>query len=215
MSSYKHFWQKFYSLPLDKIPWQKTQADWFKELVDKGRIKGKTALDLGCGTGAKSIYLAKAGFEKVVGVDISQKAIEYAKENAQKAQVEERCRFVCADLLEPWRFVNPDEKFDFVLDWATIHGLPLSKVKYYAKQIDLHTRSGSLLLIRAFYHPQGRKYFIETINSTKQRIYFYTQIKLEALFANFKTLAVNFSQPRTKPDFKFVEVLLKKKAISG
>ncbi|MFA5926580.1 MAG: hypothetical protein WCT32_02175 [Patescibacteria group bacterium] len=52
---------KYYStVPLDQIPWQRTQADWSRHLVDGGTIKGKTALDLGCGTGKKSIYLAES-----------------------------------------------------------------------------------------------------------------------------------------------------------
>ena len=53
------FWKRFYELPLDKIPWNRTQMDWFKELVDYGKISGTSAIDLGCGVGMKSIYLAK------------------------------------------------------------------------------------------------------------------------------------------------------------
>lgn len=41
---------------------------------------GKSVIDLGCGTGTASLYLARLGFE-VYGVDISQKAIEIANEN--------------------------------------------------------------------------------------------------------------------------------------
>ena len=49
-------WEQYYKkTPLNEIPWQKTQADYFIKAVDK--IKSGTALDLGCGTGMKSIYL--------------------------------------------------------------------------------------------------------------------------------------------------------------
>lgn len=78
------FWENFYKLPIEKIPWQQTQFDWFKKLVDNGTIKGNSALDLGCGTGIKSIYLAKSGFKRIVGIDIAPQAIEYAKENATR-----------------------------------------------------------------------------------------------------------------------------------
>ena len=67
LSHMNTFWDKYYQKPLDEIPWQNTQADWFKELVDGGEISDNSALDLGCGTGKKSIYLAqKGGFKKVL-----------------------------------------------------------------------------------------------------------------------------------------------------
>ena len=72
-------WEKYYrETPLEKIPWQKTQADYFTKLIDSNRIKPGAALDLGCGTGMKSIYLAQKGF-KVTGIDISETAIKIAK----------------------------------------------------------------------------------------------------------------------------------------
>ena len=53
-------WEKYYTeTPLNKIPWQKTQADYFTKVIKTGKVKAGSALDLGCGTGMKSIYLAK------------------------------------------------------------------------------------------------------------------------------------------------------------
>lgn len=119
------FWDKYYQKSLNEIPWQNTQADWFKDLVDRDEISGNSALDLGCGTGNKSIYLAlKGGFKKVHGVDISEQAIEYAKANAQDSNVEIICTFSCHDLKD-WSFLSKDEAFDFILDWATNCQVPL------------------------------------------------------------------------------------------
>lgn len=47
-----------------------------------GGAKGKTALDLYCGVGLFSLPLAKK-FEKVFAVEANQKAIEFARENAE------------------------------------------------------------------------------------------------------------------------------------
>lgn len=55
------------------------------------------ALDLACGTGAGSVWLASQGFE-VVGVDVSPVAIERARALAESAGVASRCRFEVADL---------------------------------------------------------------------------------------------------------------------
>ena len=46
----------------------------------EGYIKGKKVLDVGCGTGYGTSLLAQTA-EQVVGIDISKKAIDYAKEN--------------------------------------------------------------------------------------------------------------------------------------
>lgn len=80
MINMKSFWENYYNRPVGQIPWNKSQADWFEKLIANGKIKGNTALDIGCGVGYKSIYLAEVcGFSSIVGVDISGKAIKIAQ----------------------------------------------------------------------------------------------------------------------------------------
>src|SRR5680860_1083117 len=136
----KKFWDAFYSKSLDQIPWQNTQADWFKELVDSGRIVGKTALDLGCGTGKKSIYLVKEGsFGKVIGIDIAHKAVEIAQTNAKDAGVEDICDFIQHDASDLGFMGN--KTFDFILDWANLHGMPKETRQRYVDGIAHHSLS--------------------------------------------------------------------------
>merc|ERR1711953_226008 len=45
---------------------------------NKHLFKGKTVLDVGCGTGILSMFAAKAGAAKVIGVDMSS-IVEYAR----------------------------------------------------------------------------------------------------------------------------------------
>lgn len=47
----------------------------------KPYIKGKKVLDLGCGTGYGSFEIIKIGAAKVIGIDISKKAINFAQKN--------------------------------------------------------------------------------------------------------------------------------------
>lgn len=55
------------------------------------------ALDLACGQGTGSVWLASRGMQ-VVGLDISPVAISHARELAERAAVGDRCRFDVVDL---------------------------------------------------------------------------------------------------------------------
>jgi len=205
------FWDKFYEKPLYEIPWQNVQADWFKTLVDNKTITGSSSIDLGCGTGQKSIYLAKhAGFSKVVGVDISKRAIEVAKQNAEKEAI--KCKFVCADAAK-WTFIDDDETFDFILDWANLHGIPASDRHNYIEGIDKHSHDGTLLLIRTFSSKDKRlEHFDLNRNGESCRHYVFTKEKLTRLFPNFKVLKTNESDLERSPEegIFMLEVLLEK-----
>jgi 2-polyprenyl-3-methyl-5-hydroxy-6-metoxy-1,4-benzoquinol methylase len=76
--------------------------------------KPGTALDLGCGAGVFSVYMAKAGY-KVTGLDFIPKALELARELAKQNNV--NVNWVQADLLN-W---NPETKFDIILDSGCLH----------------------------------------------------------------------------------------------
>jgi SAM-dependent methyltransferase len=67
------------------------------------------ALDLACGEGRNTIWLAELGW-RATGVDFSQVAIAKAREQAAEASLE--VEFVCADLLD---YEPEPEAFDLVL----------------------------------------------------------------------------------------------------
>ena len=76
-------------------PWDASQPDFnLIEVVSKKPILSCKVLDVGCGTGDNSIWLAQNRFQ-VIGTDISDIAIEKAKEKAAKANVE--CDFILTD----------------------------------------------------------------------------------------------------------------------
>lgn len=208
------FWDKYYQKPLNEIPWQNTQADWFKDLVDRGEISGISALDLGCGTGKKSIYLAlNGGFKKVLGVDISEQAIEYAKTNAQDNKMEKICAFICHDLRD-WSFIPKDETFDFILDWAAIHCFTRDEVKNYAENITSYCKAGGKLLVRSFVsHDLAQKEFSEEVGGIKSKVSLFNEDELRRFFPQFRILSQNTSQPsKTKADagYYFIELLMQK-----
>jgi len=76
-------------------------------------IKNKIILDVASGTGYGSYYLIKNGAKKVIGVDISSDAINYAK-NVYKKQ---NLNFIQGDSINlPFR----DESFDVITSFETI-----------------------------------------------------------------------------------------------
>ena len=77
----------------------------------KGR-KGCTLLDIGCGSGAIGIIMAKETGNRVICVDISFEAIMVARKNAVSLGVGHLTEFICSDLFEALR---PDVRFDMVL----------------------------------------------------------------------------------------------------
>jgi putative methylase len=64
----------------------------------KGDIAGKRVCDLGCGTGILAIGAALLGAASVIGVDIDEKVLTVARENA--ALLETEIPFMAADLRE-------------------------------------------------------------------------------------------------------------------
>jgi len=203
----KELWEKFYEKPLEQVPWQSVQSDWFKQLIDNNEIKGKTALDLGCGTGIKSIYLAEhTDFEKIIGVDISEKAITIAKQNAKNIS---KCEFFTHDACD-LSFLG-EQKFDFILDWANLHGIPEEKRKQYIKQINEHSKVGTILLLRVF-NKKGwnNDFFVEPKGL---KICLFSKEGLMKLFHNFEILKENESETTIwsldKHTF-FIELLMKK-----
>lgn len=204
-----NFWDKFYQRPLDDIPWQNTQADWFKQLVDEKKIKGESALDVGCGTGIKSVYLAKNSFTEVIGVDISKKAIEYANGNVDKEMLAGKCKFINANVVN-WGFIDLDKKFDFILDWAMIHCLDPIEYKKYAKGVSKHLKKGGLFLVRAFSSDKDEKYFSAKADGADSKVYIFHKQDLLDIFSELELIDENISKPKTKDHFYFIELLFKK-----
>lgn len=66
----------------------------------KGKVEGKNVLDLFCYSGSWSIHAAGYGAAQVTGVDISSGAVALATENARINGLQDRCRFLKADVFD-------------------------------------------------------------------------------------------------------------------
>lgn len=77
--------------------------------------KGRSALDLGCGTGTSAFMLAKLGFA-VTGFDISQTAIDMAAELSEQQNL--NIKFKVHDILD---LPSYGQKFDLIYDSHCLH----------------------------------------------------------------------------------------------
>lgn len=71
-------------------------------------LKDKKVLEIGCGTGLNTVYLAERA-EHVTGIDISEKMLEKAYQRVGKKNTE----FITADITQPWQFGK--ETFDLII----------------------------------------------------------------------------------------------------
>lgn len=85
-----------------------------------GDVQGKSIFELGCGDGVNSLLLAAKG-AYVVGVDISPRAIEIAKQKARFHGLEDRTEFYA---LPVETYLEQDHsRFDIICGFAVLHHL--------------------------------------------------------------------------------------------
>jgi len=69
---------------------------------------GDTVIDVGCGSGVLSFVAARLGAQRVIGCDLSAPAVDVARENARRLDLEGRVEFRVGNLLEPVRGIQAD-----------------------------------------------------------------------------------------------------------
>ncbi|MDY6857463.1 MAG: class I SAM-dependent methyltransferase [Thermodesulfobacteriota bacterium] len=123
-------------------PWDIGQPDFnLVEVVTKKPILSCRVLDIGCGTGDNSIWLAQNLFQ-VIGTDTSDIALEKAKKKASKANVE--CDFVLVDFLKNKIEGAP---FGFVFDRGCFHSFSYANDRRrFAKNVSAHLEKAGLWL---------------------------------------------------------------------
>lgn len=98
-----------------------SDAECGKYLADLGALLAmmepapRRVLDLGCGTGWTSLFLARAGHD-VTGVDLAEEAIAAAREIAAREELP-RLSYVAAD----YESFAPEPIYDYVLFYDALH----------------------------------------------------------------------------------------------
>lgn len=100
------------------------------------------ALDLGCGEGGDSVWLAEAGWQ-VTGVDISATALERARELAENRGVGDRITWQLLDLAQEF----PPGQFDLVSACFLASPVELPRSAVLQRALDAVAPGGTLLLV--------------------------------------------------------------------
>ena len=113
------WWDRFYADRDSGVPFFVAKPDEnLVSYVQRGLVEPGRALDLGCGPGRNSLYLAAAGFE-VDAVDLSDAAIDWARQRADEAGA--RIRFHRGNAFTMAGLTGP---YDLVYDSGCFHHLP-------------------------------------------------------------------------------------------
>jgi SAM-dependent methyltransferase len=105
-------------------------------ILEAGKLKGKTVLEIGCGTGLNAIELARRGFQ-VTATDLVEQAIQVARDRARQANV--TVNFRAADFLKD----NLGGPYDILFDRGVYHVLRQVDLKKFQEAVKRVTRSGS------------------------------------------------------------------------
>ncbi|CAG1009882.1 hypothetical protein ANRL4_04104 [Anaerolineae bacterium] len=110
------------------------------------RLNPGRALDLGCGTGTTTIYLAQQGW-RAEGVDYVGAAITKAKRKASAAAVADRARFYVGSVTR-LGFIHPG--IDLFVDVGCFHSLGEAGQREYAAEVARLAAPGAVMALYAF-----------------------------------------------------------------
>lgn len=92
-----------------------------KRILGEDGLKGKSFLDIGCGTGLFAICACLLGSNKVIGIDINRKCIETSEDNSKRFIKNEQCiEYFQISILDDDKLESIG-KYDMVYAWGSLH----------------------------------------------------------------------------------------------
>ena len=106
----------------DSVEWLRARAERseFARMLDRAIPGDATVVEVGCGTGQMSLYLARAG-RRLIGADLSRSSLRLAVSASRRFGLERAVRFIQTDLHRPGL---RDGAFDVVYSSGVLHHTP-------------------------------------------------------------------------------------------
>ena len=133
------FWDELYS-QRERV-WSGNVNPTLEQELSK--LSPGTVLDLGCGEGGDVLWLSQHGWQ-ATGIDISQVAVDRARQRAQSLGMnEQQARFLVADL-HTWQSA---ETFDVVVSSFLQSPVPLERERILAEALQRVTPGGRFIAL--------------------------------------------------------------------
>jgi len=201
-------WEKYYAT-LKELPKRYRKfASFVVEALPAFKNQGiEFVLDLGCGAGRHSVYLARSGFD-VVGIDVSKSALRIAKEWAQEENLGKLRLVQCTMTHIPLR----DSQFDAVISVSVVHHAVKRDIEETIDEIHRILKINGIFLanLASVKDPRYGKGAMVEANTFKmleafeekqfeELHHFFTKQKVSELLARFSKAKVELL--RTKPHY--------------
>ena len=107
------------------------------------------ALDIGCGTGTNTLYLARHGWQ-AIGIDFAEPAIRLANRKLRESKdLTGSARFVRMDATK-LASARPDTRCSLLLDLGCFHGIPVDSRAGYVQGVTRWAAPNALYLLYSF-----------------------------------------------------------------
>ena len=146
----KKLWEEEHKKPFVLLQMDQQDASsgvrkFFSWLTARNPSKNLVGIEMGCGKGRNSIWLAKQGV-KMAAFDFSENAIAEAKKRAEESNVDSKVEFVVQDATKQWHF--DDGHFDFAIDCFASTDIESPDGRAFARdEFKRVLKSGSFLLV--------------------------------------------------------------------
>jgi SAM-dependent methyltransferase len=125
---------------LERLPWHRDEPPELLCSAVAGQAARGAALDVGCGSGVNSLWLAEQGY-RVTAVDFLEAAVSMARERAREVPQVQVFRASVLDFEAP-------EQFDLILDRGCLHTLnPGMRGRYRDQVLRWLKPGGSYVLV--------------------------------------------------------------------
>jgi SAM-dependent methyltransferase len=145
----KHRWEREYELQV--LPTSRSTAPsramehWCRFLEGRGRPHSRRVLDIACGTGRNSLYLAHKG-AVLCAMDIAENALRILREHAVSEGVQDQVTPVCAAMDHTLPFASGT--FDYALCLTALENLLTAKhVSFFISELHRVLKGGALVLL--------------------------------------------------------------------
>ncbi len=154
-------------------------------------------LDIGCGIGAATLFLAEKGFV-VDAFDISENAVNLCRQRLKERGLNANVKVMDAKLISQL----PDESYDCIFEISVLQYNPYNSIKEIIKNIHKKLK------------PNGKFFGLMVADSIRLKagtygnVHFYTKEDLKELFNGFKDLYIGYVEQEhrtTKNRFWIVE----------